>query len=66
MASPKVKVREVPHHPGQHVAWCYEDGCEWLYVNVAKTDVQMQATWHRQKHRDAAKQETTGAEETTT
>lgn len=54
MARVNVQVRDVPHHRGQQVAWCHEPGCPWVYVNISKTDVQQQATWHRQKHRAEA------------
>lgn len=55
MAHPKVVVRPVPFST-RHVAWCYEeiDGepCEFVYTNLAKGDVEQQASWHRREHRE--------------
>lgn len=32
---------------------CYVPGCRWGYGNVIKSDVQHQASMHRQHHREA-------------
>lgn len=54
---PKVTVENIGHHRSLRweswFAQCHVGGCDWSYENIAKSDVTMQASWHRQAHRAA-------------
>lgn len=56
MAIPKVTVTNVGHtRSEQWETWKAECECGWSYDNIAKSDVQLRATWHRKEHRAAQK-----------